>query len=324
MTDNAGDHDLATMSDNRTLSAIRPEGCDPLESTSALLDATVATYLGAAHTNNTRRAYASDIAHFRGWGGSIPSSPDEVARYLAAHAGTLNTRTLRRRVAALAQAHAGQADPTKTVLVTRLLRGIARRHERPPRQATPLLLDDLRRIVATLGQDSADLRDQALLLIGFFAALRRSELVALDVGDVAKGDRRLFLTVRHSKTDQTGRGRCIAVRYRDDELCPARALQRWCEYSRICEGALFRRITTEQRLCDRTVARVIQRRASDAGLNARFSGHSLRAGFVTTAVIAGLDLPSIAHQTGHRSLPALATYVRPPFGTRASALNLAR
>ena len=309
MTDKANNQSLNAMSDNRTLSAIRQDGCDPLESTSALLDATVASYLGAAYADNTRRAYTSDIAHFRAWGGSIPSSSDEVARYLAAHANTLNTRTLRRRVAALAQAHAGQADPTKTTLVARLLRGIVRRHERPPRQAAPLMIADLERICEVMGGGYLTLRDRALLLIGFFAALRRSEIATLDFRDVEQRPGGLLLKIRRSKTDQVGRGRFVFVSARPDALCPAAALRDWAAIVG-ADGPLFR-TSSGQRVSDRTVARVVQRWAVYAGLQGHFSGHSLRAGYATSAALSGTDVTRIARQTGHRSIQALSTYVRP-------------
>ncbi len=60
----------------------------------------------AATAPNTRRAYDSDLKHFLAWGGSLPASPDVVARYLAAHAATHAVATLARRLVAIRRAHA--------------------------------------------------------------------------------------------------------------------------------------------------------------------------------------------------------------------------
>jgi integrase len=66
-----------------------------------------------------------------------------------------------------------------------------------------------------------------------------------------------------------------------------------------------------QRLSDRAVARVIQVRAAAVGLDiTRLSGHSLRAGFITTAARAGRSERAIMNQSGHRSVTILRRYIR--------------
>ena len=54
--------------------------------------AAVQGYLEAALSENTRRAYRSDLRHFTDWGGIVPASDFMVAEYLAAHAGVLAMR----------------------------------------------------------------------------------------------------------------------------------------------------------------------------------------------------------------------------------------
>jgi integrase len=72
------------------------------------------------------------------------------------------------------------------------------------------------------------LRDRALLLLGFASAFRRSELVALDVADIAETATGVLVTIRRSKTDQDGEGVTIAIT-RGDIACPARALREWLD-----------------------------------------------------------------------------------------------
>ena len=134
----------------------------------------VAFYLGAARSSATTRAYKADVAAYTAWGGPIPASPEVVAAYLAA-SDTLAATTLRRRLAAIADAHqiAGHPDPTKHALVRKVFRGIRRVHGAQVHAATPLDIDMLAQIIAVLPEDLAGVRDRALLLVGFFCALRR-------------------------------------------------------------------------------------------------------------------------------------------------------
>lgn len=288
-------------------------------------DPAVAEYLLASRAPNTHRAYAFDLADFQAWGGSVPSSPEEIASYLASRAGQLRPSTLKRRVAALASAHRdqGYADPTKAVLVRRVIQDIERRHGKALRQVQPILIDDLARIVGLMGNSRVELRDKAILLVGFFGALRRSEIVALDVQSLEQTNAGLSVTIVRSKTDQTGSGRTVRLTARDDLLCPVAAVALWLKVSSLESGPLFRPcyetdIAEGWRLSSRAVARLIKRHAAHIGLDpTRYSGHSLRAGFVTTAALAGAEGSLIARQTGHRTQVALTRYVRP-----LSGLNL--
>jgi hypothetical protein len=135
---------------------------------------------------NTRRAYLSDLAEFERWGGAIPASAETVAAYLAARADALAVATLVRHLASISKAHEarGLLNPTRSELVRATLRGIKRTRGCAQRQAKALLRDDLLLVLDAMGDGPKDMRDRALLLIGFAGALRRSELVALDVSDI--------------------------------------------------------------------------------------------------------------------------------------------
>lgn len=161
------------------------------------------------------------------------------------------------------------------------------------------------------------LRDRALLLVGFAAALRRSELVALDVADVAFVTEGLVVTLRRAKTDQEGRGTEIAIPFgRGVQTCPVLALRVWLEAARIEEGAIFRSVSRHDalgpaRLSDRDVARVVKAAVAAAGYDpTTFAGHSLRSGFITTAAREGVAERHIQNQSRHKSLPVLRGYIR--------------
>ena len=113
------------------------------------------------------------------------------------------------------------------------MRGIRREHGTAQRQAAPLLRDDLFAVLTATGENIKDLRDRALLLIGFASALRRSELVALDCRDIERVRQGLIIHLRKSKTDQDGLGRKIGVPFGRSKCCPVAALERWLEVAGI-------------------------------------------------------------------------------------------
>jgi integrase len=187
-----------------------------------------------------------------------------VAAYLAANAGTSRASTLGRRVAAIRYAHklAGLALPTYVESVKATMRGIRRTRGSARVRKAPAVAGKMLGMVATAPNKLAGLRDRALLLIGFGGALRRSELVALNVADIAETETGLLVTIRHSKTDQEGEGATIAIA-RGDVACPVKALRAWLDASGIQAGPIFRPIdkagtVRRSRLTDRSVANIVK------------------------------------------------------------------
>lgn len=185
------------------------------------------------------------------------------------------------------------------------------------RQVAPLLREQLRAISESLPDNARGQRDRALLLVGFFGAFRRSELVALTVADVRLLAEGLEVTLRRSKTDQDGAGHVKALPYAGTPaLCPVRALRAWLAVASISKGPLFREAdrhgnVSASALSGRSVARIVKATAEAAGLEeSAFSGHSLRAGFATQAAKNGKAEQAIQRQTGHRSVTMLRRYIR--------------
>ncbi|HEV3333189.1 MAG TPA: site-specific integrase [Bryobacteraceae bacterium] len=208
-------------------------------------------------------------------------------------------------------------SPTHTAIVANTMKGIRRTLGTAPIQKAPALTDDVRAMVDAAGPGNIGTRDRALILLGFAGAFRRSELVGLDVEDCAFGKDGLTVTLRRSKTDQTGAGRKIGIPYgANPETCPVRTVQAWIEQGSISAGPLFRSINRHgqvqlERLSGIDVARVVKKLADRAGLTARnYAGHSLRAGHATSAAIAGASERSIMNQTGHRSVQMVRRYIR--------------
>lgn len=266
----------------------------------------------------TERALRGDLAHFQSWGGSLPATPATVCAYIGDHAGQHAVATIQRRLASISKAHevAGLPNPCRAEVVKATLRGLRRKHGTAQRQAKPLMRDDLLLVLDSLGETLRDQRDRALLLLGFAGGFRRSELVALERIDIETARQGLIVTIRHSKTDQEGAGRRIGIPHGRTRHCPVAAVEAWLSASAIDIGPLFRPITrhghvTANPLTGDAVSVLLRERLTAAGIDAQgYSGHSLRAGFATSAAQAGVSTLKIRAQTGHASDAMLARYVR--------------
>ncbi len=285
-------------------------------------------YLLASYAENTRCAYDADIAHFRQWGGRIPATAMQVAQYLAFFAGKLAFATLRRRVTAIHREHAarGRRSPAKSELVRATLRGIARTYTVRQRKVRPLVPNQLKQMLRHM-TGALGARDKALLLLGFLGGFRRSELIALDICDIAFARTSVLVTVRKSKTDQEGVGRVVRIPALRTPLCAVQALKTWLRIRRLRDGPLFSAVYGRRAGCSRlvglTVAHIVKRRVGEIGLDPReYSGHSLRAGFVTSAAKAGAPIWAIKQQTGHKSDAVLAGYIRDGAIAGANAARL--
>jgi len=195
--------------------------------------------------------------------------------------------------------------------------GIRRSLGVAPKQKKAATTDILSAMVTHIDRDKTiGKRDAALLLLGWSGAFRRSELVALDVDDLEETDKGLLVTVRRSKTDQEGKGREIAILAGSrDGVCPIKAIRDWQEAAGISEGKLFRSVNrwgqVGESLTPRVVSSVVKRYAKAAGMDSEtFAGHSLRAGFVTSAASRGAKADRIADVTGHKSAEMIRTYTR--------------
>jgi site-specific recombinase XerD len=273
---------------------------------------------------NTLRGYRADWKDFCGWCDShgvcpLPVSPEAVASYIADCAGRLKVGSIQRRLNAIAEAHKamGLDSPTGAGIVRATLKGIRRTLGTAAAPKAPTLTDDIRAMVDETDAGLIGARDRALILLGFAGAFRRSELVALDLGDCVFGKDGLTVTLRRSKTDQDGQGRKIGIPYGSNpETCPVRVLQSWIERAGLTTGPLFRSINRHgqlqsRRLSPMDVARIVKKLALRAGLDpTKYAGHSLRAGHATSAAIAGASERSIMNQTGHRSVQMVRRYIR--------------
>jgi site-specific recombinase XerD len=224
---------------------------------------------------------------------------------------------LGRRLAAIqyAHQHAGHEPPTNAEGVKATLRGIRRTVGTVLSRKNPATAQKAKAMARSVPDSLIGIRDRAILLLGFAGAFRRSELVALDVTDIARSEEGLRINIRQSKTDQEREGAIIAIAPGSTD-CPAKALMAWLCAAGIEEGPVFRSINKAgnvslTRLSDRSVANIVKQYAGLAGFDPRaFSAHSLRSGFLTSAAANGASIFKMLDVSRHKSIDTLRSYVR--------------
>jgi site-specific recombinase XerD len=299
-----------------------------------------AQYRRASRSENTRRAYRSAVARFTQWCAvhrrtALPASPETVAAFLAAEArAELAVNTLRLRHAAIRYMHllAGYPPPTAAAVVSTTFAGIKRAHRRPLNKKMALILDRLLPTIQAIPQTLPGLRDCALLLVGFAAALRPSEIARLTLEHVTRHADGIELFLPWRKNDQDARGTRLWLPKGRTDLCPVAALEAWLAAAALTEGPLFRRIwrlppprvprgTTGKPVADRyrigtnpidtdSIALIVKNWTGLAGFEAAaFAGHSLRRGAISSGVAAGVHIARLKQFSGHASLKSLEEYV---------------
>jgi integrase len=310
----------------------------PLASFDDAADA-AAQYRRASRSENTRRAYRAAVARFCEWCAvhgrtALPASPETVAAFLAAEArAELAVNTLRLRHAAIRYLHllAGCPPPTAAAVVSTTFGGIKRAHRRPLDKKTALVLDRLRAAILAIPETLPGLRDRALLIVGFAAALRPSEIARLALEHATRHPDGIELFLPWRKNDQDARGTKLWLPQGRTDLCPVAALEAWLAAAAIAEGPLFRRIwrlpprarkgAKRKPVADRyrlgtspidtdSIALIVKNWTGLAGFDpAAFAGHSLRRGAISSGVAQGVHIARLKQFSGHASLKSLEEYV---------------
>jgi len=249
------------------------------------------TYADASRAAFTQAKYLQHWTAFGAWcrqhdHRSLPADPAVVAVHLSGLAAAgLAPQTLALRMAAIGHAHrqAGEAIPHKVrggAVILDVLAGARRKWGKPPDRKAAADSDVIWSMLHEIKDDMLnDVRDRALLSFGLVSCMR-----AIPAGR---------------------------------RLKPVQHLDAWLERAVVTEGPLFRRLSQcgrrilADRMSDRSVAEIVKARAKAAGLDpAAFAGHSLRSGFLTSAVRAGASIWKMQEQSRHKSLNVLSGYVR--------------
>lgn len=289
--------------------------------------------LDAELSENTRTAYRKGWERFvdfcvsEGISDPLSASPDQVAQFfvhVATHPSprsgvvlSMGTVMIYKSAVNKKYAEAGKSAPGNHPIVGSTLKGLSRLKGSAPRRVEALREYHIVAMLRACPESPIGNRDAAIIANGFAGALRRSEICALAIEDIEFLDEegRRWLTIRRSKTDQQGRGQRIAVRD-GDGIQPVRRLKRYLQGSVIKEGPLFQTMRRGGHLRGRAmhhsdIPRIVKHYAALIGLNPRdIAGHSLRAGFVTSAAVHRARLDKIMEVTRHRSPATVMGYIR--------------
>lgn len=293
--------------------------------------------LSSALANNTR------IAYDKGWRcledyclnkGIDPFSatPEEIIDFiieLATCPSPKSGRNLSMGTIALYRsginkkyAEIGKISPANHPRVNAVFKGLARIRGTASRQVKALREHHIKKMLDQCGDTLIGLRDAAIIAIGFAGALRRSEICGLTTDDVEfikplKGgdSKKMFIYIRRSKTDQQGKGQKIAIP-EGKYLKPIERLQVWLQASGIVQGHLFQTMKRGGKLRGlpmhhSDIPRLVKHYAGLIGLDSKeVSGHSLRAGFVTSAAVHHARLDKIMEITRHSNPQTVMRYIR--------------
>lgn len=202
--------------------------------------------------------------------------------------------------------------------IRKAMAGIKRELGTAPSQKKPLKTENIKLLIDSIGKLvwPIEVRDKAMILIGFSGAFRRSELVGIDIEHLSFDTNGVSIFIPQSKTDQEMRGRFVDIPFAsNDQYCPVRSLQTWIRCARIERGPVFLQVhkggkIIRKRLGGRSVALMLKRRCKSFGFSDDIAGHSLRAGHVTSSIEKGVPETWIMRQTGHTSIDMLRKYER--------------
>jgi len=261
---------------------------------------------------NTVTGYGYDVKMYAAWCKqfelmALPSSTETLGLYLTDLLSQgKKISTARRRRCAIIHQHRSHGLPSPDAIEIReLLLGAQRLRGEKPRQMRPITVGELRRMSAALARSgtAADLRDRAILVLGFATALRRSNLAALSLGDIEFCRQGLIVSVDREKQDQAGKGRLVpVVRGQHINSDPVGVLRAWLRVRGGDPGPLFPRLNPYRKgeqIDGECIYRVIKKAVASIGIeNSCYAGHSLRSGCVTTASEANVTALRISAYTG--------------------------
>lgn len=291
---------------------------------------------------NTQRSYESDFIHFERWCSSrgltpLPASEETIIGYVLYWGDPeqdrldgdimLRPNTLERRVFGIKAHHSQNRQEWPKYLngeddlITGTLRYIGIAQKATSTRSNAISRRKLEAIVREMPETAIGVRNRAILLIGFYAALRRSEIVNINLDDITFSDEGMhddegvIVHLRESKTDKTGEGEDIFVNYMNTVPCPVVTLQEWIKVRGNEPGPLFTNLwnpdkSKDGRLSPPTVNRILKKALEDMGEDvSKYSAHSLRSGFATSAAREGVPPHLIKKQTRHSSYEMVDRYI---------------
>ena len=302
------------------------------------------TKLADDNEKNFTRAKNTQIAYEKDWRDfqefckkykveSMPADYETVRNYLVYLSKGIKKdyklNTIKRRIASISYMHSQNKIPfdSKNPNIKNQMNSIKRNLKGKLEQTSPLLFDDLKKIIDFIDSEIdkntkklINYRDKAIILIGWFGAFRRSELVGLNIENIEINSQGLSIKMEKSKTDQEGNLEAKGIErsefLENRSYCPVISYTNWLNLSGIRSGKIFRQIDTSNRivhddLSDKAISLIIKNWAKKALISSnKLSGHSFRAGFATELAKRGATETEIMKTTQHKSPDMVRKYIR--------------
>ena len=218
----------------------------------------------------------------------------------------------------------------KNPQIAETMAAISRNKEIKPGQKKELLKEDIIKIVNPLfnSDNSTDIRDKALILLGFYSFCRRSEILAIQYEDlIFSDDGSIQVRINFSKTDQTGVGRVIDLPKKEDQYCPVKSLNEWLEIVQVKSGPLFYKINkskvieshklnenkgfVKRSLTAAGFVKILKQRSTNVGIDSiNIGAHSLRIGAITQSRMDNVPTHEIMAQSGHSTTQMIDRYTK--------------
>ena len=283
---------------------------------------------------NTERALRADVQIFAAWcrrhfREAFPANPATVVAFVDDMARVKTPATVRRYVSSIAALHKAlrQSSPLESAAVRFALQRMHRLRGRRQAQVQGLTWPLRNRLLEAAGDRLIDVRNRALLAVGYDTLLRRSELVSLEVTDLMEEiDGTATLLVRAGKTDRDGRGAMLFLARDTVQL-----VKTWLERGGVDRGRLFRSVRKDaavgEQLDASQVPRIYKRMARRAGLRGAIvdtlAGHSTRVGAVQDMIACGIGLPAILQSGRWQTTRMVQRYGERLMAKRSGAAQLA-
>lgn len=255
-------------------------------------------------------ASSTDVADFATWAGRLRQPPYAL-------------ESVRLQICAIGFYHKSvglpsPVSPEARAVITALARERAAAGESEETAGKEALtVEQLRRICRLLGRDPIEVRDRAILLVGFSTARRRAELARIRLTDVTFEERGMCIWISRSKTDQEGNGTSVAIPYgRARYTCPVLAVEDWIRVRGKAPGPLFVRFYGGRHMSNESlkpagICNVLKRAVANIGVDARdYGAHSMRSGMITCAARKKVDLRDIMTRSGQKSVRTVMRYVK--------------
>ena len=283
---------------------------------------------------NTERALRADVQIFAAWcrrhfRAAFPADARTVVDFVDEMARVKTPATVRRYVSSIAALHKAlrQTSPLESAAVRFALQRMHRLRGRRQAQVQGLTWPLRNRLLEAAGDRLIDVRNRALLAVGYDTLLRRSELVSLEVTDLMEEiDGTATLLVRSGKTDRDGRGAMLYLARDTVQL-----VKKWRELGGVDRGRLFRSVRKDDALGEQLdasqVPRIYKRMARRAGLRGdivdTLAGHSTRVGAVQDMIACGIGLPAILQSGRWQTTRMVQRYGERLMAKRSGAAQLA-